>query len=130
MEIIRKPVRALSDNFPGMVIASITIAWGLMLFMPLDTFSVSQGYNLLAASAPEAIWGLAFMVAGAFNLHGQIVNKPRWVAISSRVLMFMWMVIALAFVFAAPASANWPVFLGLALMFGWLNVEHTHYRRG
>jgi hypothetical protein len=126
--IYERPLDAAADFFPEFMLGVMTVSWGGMLLLPSDTFSVSQGYSLLATVAPEYVFGLVFLLAGLLYLHALIIANHIWQRRTAIVLLFLWSLVALAFAIAAPASAAWPLFVGLATLFGWSAARHQLHR--
>ena len=64
------------DALDGMS-ALLLVAWGVILFLPGETFLRPGGYANMAALAPEIIWAAAFLSIGI----GQVVagmTGSRW----------------------------------------------------
>jgi len=124
MELFKAPLDAAGRDFPSVAISLMTLAWGAMLVAPTHTFEVSPIYSLMADFAPEFWWGFVFTVVSLLNLHGLFTRREKLVVGSSTALMFMWMLIAVAYLVSAPASATWPLLLGLSTLFGWTATKH------
>lgn len=54
--------------------ATLAIYWGILLLLPVHTFSASPSYRVMAALASESAWGAYFLAAGL----------TQWVSVYSR----------------------------------------------
>jgi hypothetical protein len=57
--------------------ALFLLLWGIWVFLPWNTFSVSGAYAIMLSLAPEWTWGLAVASIGAFQLVALFTSKLR-----------------------------------------------------
>lgn len=104
--------------------AAMMIAWGLYLWLPMETFKQPQ-YALLKAIAPEVVWGAFSLALGsvrmmALYINGNIRHTPLVRCVGAGLGVIWWIVLTFLFLTGSeppPAGATfYPVFV---LFEGW-----------
>jgi len=112
-----------TSSFPLEVFTAVpAILWGFWLLLPLDTFSASLTYTVMASVASELAWGLYFLLVGVLQIlaiHGIILRWRRAMAVVS---LFSWTFMDLGFWLSGSASAAAVVYLSFVLAAIWLVV--------
>lgn len=67
------PTRGNGERLTEWLFASMMVGWGAYLILPIDTFAGPQ-YALLAAIAPENVWGAFSLAIGMIRLTALWVN--------------------------------------------------------
>lgn len=118
-ELYTRPIDALTHRFPQFTVAVMSLAWGVAMVLPNNTFETSRGYDLLTGFADEWVIGAVVGLLGLLNLHA-LITERWWLHRKSAIgLMLFWTLTAMAFFTSAPASASWVLLAGLAFLHGW-----------
>ncbi len=88
---------------------------GIVLILPLQTFATSPSYSLFAAWAPEPIWGVSFLGAGAAQIAAALYDQVVMRRIAAVILGVLFAVIGAGIMLVNPPSAVAPILLVLAL---------------
>jgi len=117
-------VVAFEKNFPEAILAFATAFYGIWLLFPPDRLSYAQGYQAAVDIAPSWVWGLVFLVTGGANLWGILCRRGDLVRISSKILSFMWFVVAFLFAWSAIFSPGWILILCIAILYAGVGSEY------
>lgn len=88
---------------------------GVVLILPADTFATSPSYRLFDAWAPEPVWGLSFLGAGAAQISAALYDAVVMRRIAAAVLAVLFAVLGGGIATVNPASGVAPILLALAL---------------
>jgi hypothetical protein len=112
--------RRQSERLIEWLFASMMIAWGMYLWLPMATFDAPQ-YALLKSIADEGVWGAFSASIGGIRLvalwvNGQVRQTPLIRALGAGLGVVWWMVLTYLFISAPgqhmPAGVVWyPIFV-------------------
>jgi hypothetical protein len=97
------------------LIAIVTSAWGLWLLNPIDSFSTSRAFDLMAKLAPESVWGATFGILGVILFtvaHCGGKQERRGALI---VTMFSWIMISVFYYVGNPAGTAFIPYFFIAM---------------
>lgn len=88
---------------------------GAVLILPWDTFATSAGYRLFGTWAPESVWGVSLLGAGAAQMAAALYDAVLMRRIAAAVLGVLFAILGAGIAVANPASGVAPIILALAL---------------
>ncbi len=91
---------------------------GVVLLLPPSTFATSPGYRLFDA-APESVWGLSLLGAGAAQVAAALHDLVLLRRVSVVLLSVLFATIGFGILWANPVSAVAPVMVVLAVGQAW-----------
>lgn len=98
---------------------SIGTSWGLWLLMPWPTFAAARSFDAMREMAPEWLWGLVILLAGAAQLVGLLLDHWRGRRAGALALAAIWMFIGTMIGIASPTSTGVVVYPWLSLASLW-----------
>ena len=107
------------DRKVSYLLALTALAWGLVLLNPVDTFSTSPAFSMMAQIAPEYIWGLLFLGLGILQLLVIECDKEHVKPISGYVQLlgvFIWSMIALFFYIGNPHGTGFVPYITITFL--------------
>jgi hypothetical protein len=104
-------------------VTSIALWWGVILLLPIKTFTISSSYNIMSAIANEHIWGILMLLLGAFHLLGISLNKLYIKRLSFLVATGVWFYVATLFFLGEPATTATGTYIIIGCLTGWLYVK-------
>jgi hypothetical protein len=96
---------------------SLTVAYGLWLALPMDTFAGATLYRSMVVLAPEWAWGLATAGPAMVGLWRLLRGRPSAILLSLGAGWWLFLVILAASV--NPASGGIPIYSCLAAGYVW-----------
>ena len=105
-----------------MFIGVATLFYGLWMWLPLDTFDQSISYSLMAAMAPEWLWGATITTVGGCQVLATACHHrlPFSRLLCLWLLVMLWSFLALLFGVATGGhSGGVPLFSCFALAASW-----------
>lgn len=94
--------------------------WGVLLLLPVDTFSLSRSYRAMAEIAPEWAWGLMYCFVGLVQ-SAALCGGVRFFRGPGAALAFLfWTAAAAMFFFSNPFTHAVGIYSMLALMNAWV----------
>lgn len=87
--------------------AFVTVLYGAFLILPLDTLTIiglSHERNIFLRAAAEALWGMAFLLAGLNQWIGAWIQWTHWRILNAIVLVLIWGLIAYLYFGIYPGS--------------------------
>lgn len=82
------------------ILALHSIALGAYLLLPFNTFGSSRSFVIMAAIAPEWVWGGLIFALGTVLFVAVLVGSVQWRLRILILLAHIWLVIALALIVA------------------------------
>lgn len=109
-------LRVADTLLPEVFNSTLSIAWGLWLLMPMDSFHSSiPGLALMGVFAPEPAWGVIILVIGLWQIAAVYVGNRTRRRIGMIISAAMWTFIATFVTLANPHSTGTVVYSMLAL---------------
>lgn len=107
-----------------------SLAIGLWLLAPWETFASSRGWDAAARLAPENIWGAAFALVGGSLIAALVANRRYPTMALLALLVWMWVAIAYTFFVGNPRgiAALWTIWTALATV--WCLLIRANAGRG
>lgn len=88
--------------------------WGTWLLLPTITgvpnsFTANSGWRIMAALAPDYVWGILSLVLGLAGLHCLVFNSKvrKWM---SSVMFLFWLLLTVSLLLNNAASTGVPVY--------------------
>ena len=98
--------------------AFVTVTYGLFLLLPMETFSIVIGLdikaNMFLRAAAEALWGIAFLIAGLNQWVGAWINWVHWRIANALVMAVIWG--GIAYLYLAPFPGSTAGFLAAVIL--------------
>lgn len=124
-KLIERPmVVAFEKNFPEVILGVATIAFGVLLVLPPDSFAPGTGYDIVSGLAPTWVWGAGFLSLGFCNIWAVLRRKGNLVRFSAKLLFFMWFVLGFMFVIESYQYPDWVLMMCLAILYGGVSSEY------
>lgn len=106
-------IRASSTRGLELQNGTVAILCGVVLLLPPSTFATAPGYRLFEA-APESIWGVSMLGAGAAQVAAAIHDAVLMRRVAAVLLGVLFAAVGLGVLWVNPISAFAPVMLVLA----------------
>lgn len=88
------------------------ICFGWWVILPSDAFARGAELYTALSMIPEVVWGTAFLAHGITHLVSLFAGDRRMRLASTSVSVFLWLMVLVGFLVAAPLSTAIP-------MYGW-----------
>jgi hypothetical protein len=113
------------DNFRGIefFLALTALWWSLLLFDPIDTFSTSSSYKVLANITSENVWGAYFLALAVIHFIGMILNCKRIKRLGLIAAMGIWTFVGVGIYLGNPIATGSGSYIAIAALCGWLYVK-------
>lgn len=108
------------DTLPiEILLVYASMAFGLKLLSPENTFVSSVSFSVMAVIAPEWVWGLAMLITGSIRLFALVrcLLRIRWAI--SFVSLIMWTSISISFFLSNPSGTGSITFFTFVLASAW-----------
>lgn len=102
------------------------IVFGWWLLMPWQSFAVGSDVYTTLSLVPEAVWGTLFLGHGILHLVALETGDRRMRMRGTSMVVFLWLVVLIAFVSAAPWSTATPTYLVPVLAGLWAHNAQCH----
>ena len=83
-----------------LILALHSIALGLWLALPLNTFASSATFSVMAVLAPEWAWSVVILAGGLGLMAAVVVGNVRWRLRLLLILAHLWLMVAAAMLVA------------------------------
>lgn len=112
-------------NFRGIefFLAMTALWWSLLLFYPIDTFSTSSSYRVLANITSENIWAAYFLALTVIHIIGMILNCKRIKRLGILAAMGIWIFVGVGIYLGNSAATGSGSYIAIAGLCGWLYVK-------
>lgn len=115
-----KMVLAIPINTSAVIIlAFYTLFWGLWVAMPWASFDSSR-FTVLAAIAPEVVWGIIAISVGYVMTVGVMKHSFKSLSRGAFVGFLHWIIISTAYFWADWTSTGWITALTVAVYCGFI----------
>jgi hypothetical protein len=109
-------------NFPALLSFIMVMIIGIWWCLPPDSFAVSRSWDLLSSVAPDWVWGLGSVAAGATGSYATIERKEhlmQWAALGQ---FYFWLLTFVSIIVHVFISTLVPITFMLMLYNAWLYV--------
>lgn len=84
----------------------VMLWWGVVLFLPGNTMSVSPSYDIFLSLANEQVWGVFFISSGAFGLWAVFSKTTEVRIVAAMLLSVMHGMVAMLLVLGNPFNTG------------------------
>lgn len=129
--IILRISQGIAEHFPARrsewVLAGMMVVWGWLLLSPGPIFNQSPAWAMLAAWAPEYVWGWGAVLIGSFRMVALLINgtfhhswysrySPHVRMLASFLSCFIWLQLTIGLLNAPYLTTGLAVYPGLLLL--------------
>ena len=129
--IILRVYTGIAEHFPARrsewVLAGMMVVWGWLLLSPGAIFNQSPAWAMLAAWAPEYVWGWGAVLIGSFRMIALLINgtfytswygrySPHIRMLASFLSCFIWLQLTIGLLNAPYLTTGLAVYPGLLLL--------------
>jgi hypothetical protein len=104
-------------HYAEYILAGVAVLWGVWLLNPWGvSFGTTKTFQIMAAMAPEEVWGGALALTGLTLIYG-LRRDLRWLRRRACFYLFvLWLLVAVATLIANPLSSAFPSYLGYSCL--------------
>lgn len=99
---------------------AISFYWGVILFLPLDTFSVSAAYHPMNNLAPEIVWATLMLIVSWMHCLGMLLDCRKIRRVGLMLAAGQWYFISTMLLLGSPADTAWGTYYVIATLSTWL----------
>lgn len=106
-------------EFAEVISGLIALGWAVILLMPWHTFTSARSFDVMAAIAPEWVWGLLFGWVGITQVGALLLDHHRPRLWSSLGASMAWVFVACVLGYANPYGLALVVYIPLSAGAAW-----------